>query len=98
MVWPSNSWVRPMKICTRQHLMMVRKVGHLPGIRDMTNHMTGIARVHQGWRPYRSGSRGRVITSAGLVLAGTFAVLATFAGGGVRRDRVRWRWGSCWTR
>ena len=26
-------------------LMMVRKVGHLPGIRDMTNHMMGIARV-----------------------------------------------------
>ena len=26
-------------------LMMVRKVGHLPGIRDMTNHMMGTARV-----------------------------------------------------
>jgi len=26
-------------------LTMVRKVGHLPGIRDMTNHMMGIARV-----------------------------------------------------
>jgi hypothetical protein len=26
-------------------LMMVRKVGHLRGIRDMTNHMMGIARV-----------------------------------------------------
>jgi len=26
-------------------LMMVRRVGHLPGIRDMTNHMMGIARV-----------------------------------------------------
>jgi SAM-dependent methyltransferase len=26
-------------------LMTVRKVGHLPGIRDMTNHMMGIARV-----------------------------------------------------
>jgi len=25
--------------------MMVRKVGHLPGIRDMTNHMMGIARL-----------------------------------------------------
>ena len=29
----------------RATLMMVRKVGDLPGIRDMTNHMTGIARV-----------------------------------------------------
>lgn len=26
-------------------LMMARRVGHLPGIRDMTNHMMGIARV-----------------------------------------------------
>jgi SAM-dependent methyltransferase len=26
-------------------LRMVRKVGHLPGIRDMSNHMMGIARV-----------------------------------------------------
>jgi SAM-dependent methyltransferase len=26
-------------------LKVVRKVGHLPGIRDMTNHMMGIARV-----------------------------------------------------
>jgi len=26
-------------------LTIVRKVGHLPGIRDMTNHVMGVARV-----------------------------------------------------
>jgi len=26
-------------------LLVVRTVGHLPGVRDMTNHMMGIAQV-----------------------------------------------------
>jgi SAM-dependent methyltransferase len=37
--------VEPDEDLHQAALTMVRKVGHLPGIRDMTNHMMGIARV-----------------------------------------------------
>ena len=69
----------------RTCLHIVRAVGHLAGVRDMTNHMMGIAQVAQR-RPPEGGQVqftdaielvGKVIDTAGVALMVVGALLAT---------------------